>query len=467
MHSNQMLGVVRSLELAKRMGCKVLPLYLAYGPRDYKVGHVTMEHFFEFPDDALIVDLKNPVESAWVAELAMKAGNGSVKWTNNGLDRNILGLHQNDNDTLRIPCIIGKHSANDSRVYNLNKPFRCTNVRIFDETQDIELDGIVGVPMPFLMNVSCTFEEKGTQLVVPRMELQRAAKWILWMVIFGNYTLDAAIQTLASLQHFPLLNDAMYAKSTKVSLYTAHVRTAKWISCCRKMRFGLCGTNDTLAASSLVNATRNTSPIMFLAGDALGGVSWLNNTGTLVNFIRQAQTTRKIVEASHLYGLYKLTLSHPSLNVTDYTPFIQSFGQDAENAHDEALQALMDQIILGCGELRGRFFQTHWSTYSFRARSIGRTIGRQVCFSQLDSRVDLQSGSQEQEEMQRLLQQERDAGVDRSILHFKGSSNEWLPTDKTVGIGCSLKGHFLPSLNFQERLANKHVDCVHCTPGWW
>jgi hypothetical protein len=468
MHSNQMLAVVRSLKIAKAMGCSVLPMFLAYGPSNYKDGHVKMEHFFEFTDPELIVDLKDSKQGAWVADLASRVGNGSVKWTEDGLDRNSLGLHQNDNDTISIPCIIGRHSANDSRVSSLTKPFKCSSVHIFRDSLDdfkMDINGIIGIPMGFNMNVSCAWEEEGSGLVVPRMELQRAAKWILWTVVLGNVSIADATKMLGSLQHVPLLNDSMYAQSPSTSpLYTAHVRTDKWLSCSKKMRFALCGTNDTIAANTLINATRNVSAILLLAGDSLGGVSRLNNSGVLMTMLQQPQKTRKIVEASHLYGLYKLILSHASLNLTDYTPFIKSFGQGAENAHDESLQALMDQILLGCGEVLGRFYQTHWSTFSFRAHSIGRRIGRQVCLSHADLHNDF---VEIEGEMEKLLEQERDAGVDRSILHFKGSTNEWLPTEKTAGIGCSLKGHFLGSLHFAQRLANKDVPCSYCTAGWW
>jgi hypothetical protein len=447
-HSNQMLAAAKTIAVAKALGCKILPMYLSYlGTRQ---GEVKMEVLFETTAD--MVDLSQGSRDVHLlVDLALKAGNGTVRFEKGQLDRLALWLNPYKQEgSISIPCMVGKSTVNDVRL-TMTNPFSCSQVVVFDEYahEYPEMKGLFGLPLPFLMDASCQAEILGAKHLPPHINLQIAAKWVLWNLILGDMTFQQAEELVPTLT-LPLLQDEMYSTFpfAKPNLITAHVRVDRLIGCSHSLSVALCGTNDSLAAETLNKVSQ--PAIYFLAGDRLANSSLLSQ----IEFHPQS----KVVVAPDLYPLFKLLLSN--LGMTNYSQFVSTYGDKAEEGFYDAINIVMDQILLGCGELLGTFYKTHRSTFSNRAGVLGQTIGYKVCLPRhaLKPSYSPQLSSDEVDALYRTAL--------RTGLNVDGTfqvGNQSWKTDPIINpVGCSLKGNFLKPLHFTHRWLNKDLPCHWC-----
>ncbi len=385
-------------------------------------------------------------------EFALKAGNGTVRFENGQLDRRALLLNPfqpKGFSSLKIPCLVGKSSVNNVRLTTMTNPFTCSEIIVI-ENGLVDMKGLFGLPLPFYLDSSCEAELFGGEHLPPQINLQRVAKWILWNVILGNLTAKQAEEMVPTLT-IPLLQDEIYSKFPfgKPNLVTAHVRANRLTGCSHSLSVAMCGTNDTLAAETLNDVSQ--PAIFFLAGDTLANSS----------IHLELHPHSKIVLAPDLYPLFKVLLS--KLGMTNYTQFIPTYGDQAEKGFFGAMGIVMDQILLGCGELLGTFYKTHRSTFSNRASVIAQTIGYQVCLPRY-ARKPMYSPELGGTEIANLYRTALEAGVDSDGVFRYGNESSW-KTDPIINpVGCSLKGSFLKPLHFTHRWQHKDLPCHWCGP---
>ncbi|KAI9018826.1 hypothetical protein DFJ74DRAFT_727962 [Hyaloraphidium curvatum] len=500
MFSSQLLSMTRIIGLARTLNCLVLPMFLSLGPHalGWDNGTIPLDAYYstrgafvDFSDGEQVAQLSRAVaeargdDTSSIAEIRLPA------------DRTILLLHQYRNaKPLSLPCLLGSHSHGDARVTGRQQPFLCKELVVLQKwathpgpRPSAELarfrgslaGKLVAIPQPFMLDLECALEMAGSDEVPPRIELLKAAKWLLWNGLLspdvgslasaadGKAATAALLSKLATTREIPALDSPLYASYPVPNpiLVAAHVRSSPnhVQFCSYRMRFPLCATNDELAARSLVDLARSTAGpnAIFLAGDKLVGIpGWGTSTVVQDAFAAIPAAERPPIFFARAFAdLYRAVLSHRALNFTDHSHLVARHGAAAEKVHWEIVAIVMDQILLGCGDLLGGgLHQTYWSTFSMRSRATGQTVGRLVCLpaGSLPQRRD---ATVTRAELKAEEAQLSAAGVDFEMDHeYKGSHRRTLGREEWA-MGCMRKGRFLPSLTFAERLDSKET-CDFC-----
>ncbi|KAI9008733.1 hypothetical protein DFJ74DRAFT_711828 [Hyaloraphidium curvatum] len=506
MVSSQVLSISRVVGLARALGCKVLPPFLSLGPHsegdaNWANGTIPLGAYFSREGGAsdAFADFADASQMLVLAR-AVAAARGKPEPEpppNLRADRTALSLHQSRNERpLALPCLVGSHSLGDARVARRTQPFSCKELVVLERwathprpqpSPELgrfrrSLAGrLLAVPQPFMLDLDCALEAAGSAELPSRIELLRAAKWLLWNAILApdvaslavpgddSRVVDAVRAKLAAAREIPPLDSPAYASYPVPSpvLVTAHVRSARnhVQFCAHRMRFPLCATDDSAAAHALADLARRVPrpTAMFLAGDKLIGVpGWGRSTEVLDALDGIPLEERPAVFSARAFGeLYRAVLSHPSLAFTDHSHLLALHGTGAEQAHWAMVAIAMDQILLGCGDLlRGGLHQTYWSTFSMRSRASGQAVGAAVCLPsdypapRIDTAVTRAERDAEAAQLSA-------AGVDFSLEHeHRGTKRRTLGPEEWA-MGCMRKGRFLPSLGFAERLASNET-CRFC-----
>ncbi|KAI9018827.1 hypothetical protein DFJ74DRAFT_708046 [Hyaloraphidium curvatum] len=481
--NNQLTSIFRTADVARRLGCRVLPANI--GAHGAAALHVPLERNFDTGEGTIFANLDDPEEAKWVARLASEAAGRQRASGITPPDRAAHSIDPNSNpEPLSIPCLVGLASVDDPRT-NTTQPFRCSHHLVLeswfthpadpsaDPTSDPRAahlwkatEGkLIGVPVPYGLNVSCAVELEVSRLLRPRGELLRAAKWLLWNLILNTRGISAeeATALLGRTPSLPDLRSPAYAgfpgPGPAPILLTAHIRGSidHRIMCRHKMRFPLCGTTFGRATDFLVRRIREIgcghgAVRVLLAGETLGNPAFQHREGATVVRKGMAELAvgacppRVLSTGGDLASLYPAVLFHPSLAF--------SVANEDREAHLRISGAILDQILLACGDFLGRagggFFQTRESSFSARAWAMGAAVGAEVCLPSAFAPIEL---SAEMTVDEQAFEAEAIAfsGADFSRPFSARCKTRTTLRPGESANGCSSKGRFLPSLTWEER----------------